>query len=130
MSLFLWKAEYAIDQGTIDNEHQRLFGMARHILDLELGPDKLEEFKTIVREFYDYTATHFEHEERYMTDIHYPDLNDHKAKHKAIISEMNHYLSTDRKFSLLLSNFKSLAVKWVFDHILDEDLKIKKFLTI
>ena len=128
MSLFLWKTDYAIDQGTLDLEHQRLFSMARHVLELEMGPEKIEDFKSLIRDFYDYTATHFEHEERFMAGINYPNLEDHKAKHEAIISEMNHYLSNDKRFSQLLSDFKILAVKWIVDHILEEDMKIKTFL--
>ena len=130
MSLFVWKQEYSIDQSIVDEEHQRLFAMARDVLEMNLGPDRLDEFKEIVRDFYAYASSHFEHEESFMAEIKYPDLEDHRQKHQAIVTEMNHYLSTDHKFSELLADFKTLAVKWVLNHILEEDLKIQQFLMI
>lgn len=130
MSLFIWKQDYAIDNGIVDDEHQKLFAMARHVLGLDLGPDKVDEFKGIVRGLYEYTSTHFEHEEDFMADINYPELEDHRRKHQEIVAEMNHYLSNDENLSELLADFKTLAVKWVFDHILEEDLKIQKYLNL
>ncbi|MCF7824693.1 MAG: hemerythrin family protein [Candidatus Marinimicrobia bacterium] len=128
MSLFLWDPAYSIDHGVIDDEHKRLLGIARRVLDIETVAGKKEEIKDIVKEFYDYARTHFEHEEKLMAEIQYPLLEKHKKKHAEIVADMNHYLSSDTYLSQLLSDFRVLAIKWVLNHILDEDLQIRDFL--
>lgn len=68
----------------------------------------------------------FSHEEDYMAEASFPGIEDHKAKHKEIISEMNEILIKSRNLIYLENNLVNLMHKWLLDHIIKDDLEITK----
>ncbi len=70
-----WNEKYSIHDTMIDIQHQKLFELAGKVESAVYKFVKREELKEILTE-------HFNNEEQYMQEIHYPYLNEHKIMHK------------------------------------------------
>jgi hemerythrin len=70
--------------------------------------------------------SHFEHEEKYMTSINYPESYDHTILHEKIIEEMNNFLKSISKMSIEEVERRLIEYIdiWLINHILYEDRKI------
>ena len=129
-SALLWNDDYSIGHDAIDSEHKRLFEIAGQIFAINNPLMDLTAIKKIVYQLYDSMKKHFEHEEDYMTHVVYSDTGAHKEKHAEIISEMNDILKLSKNFIQIENRLESLLRKWLLDHILNEDLKVKKAIDI
>jgi hemerythrin len=129
-SSLLWNDDYSIGHDVIDSEHKRLFEIAGQIFAINNPLMDIAAIKKIVHQLYDYMKKHFEHEEDYMTHVVYSDTGTHKEKHAEIISEMNDILKLSKNFIQIENRLVTLMRKWLLDHILKEDLKVKKALDI
>ena len=126
---FRWKNEYRLRNELLDDEHQQLFDIAVEALDYN-NTDIKSHIKITINELFDYMKTHFEHEEKYMQEIAYPDFNEHKLLHENIINQMNEFIK--QLSSLKIVDFERKLIEyidiWLINHILHEDKKIIKFL--
>lgn len=129
MAVIDWKAVYETGIIALDNEHK---GLVREINRLyEAVRDKRGDKITaeILSMLETYTNDHFQHEERLMSDYHYPGLDEHKRKHKELID-------TVREMKLRTTiNSQGLAVEllhflreWLMEHILTVDKEYRVFL--
>ncbi len=127
----IWKSEYNIHNFKLDKEHQELFNIAREALNISKIKDNDEEvilgLKEIISKLFDYVKTHFVHEEEYMKEINYPELEEHKVLHKnitimlmSLISDLNKLELSE--ISLSLFNF---IEEYFIKHIVNEDKKIE-----
>ncbi|QOY52513.1 bacteriohemerythrin [Candidatus Sulfurimonas baltica] len=125
-----WHSSYLVGQEDIDNEHQMLFKIANEAFaDSELTIHKEKVKETIIKLAL-YVQKHFDHEESYMLEIGYPQLKHHCEIHGKIIDQMNQFIKEIttmdiQAFELELAIF---IEKWIVQHILHEDKKIKHFL--
>ncbi len=126
--MFTWTPFMQIDDGQIDEDHRHLISIANRVLELNRPNQDVEEIKQVIRELYEYVKYHFDREESFMHEQHYPGLDEHKEKHEIIIADMNHYLTKSHHMGEILSNFRQLVNRWVINHIMEEDKKIQKFL--
>jgi len=129
-SPLLWNDDYCTGHDIIDSEHKRLFEIAGQIFAINNPLKDIAAIKKLVQQLYDYMRTHFEHEEGYMAHIVYSDAGNHREKHAEIISEMNNILKFSKNFIQIENRLVALMKKWLLDHILKEDLKVKKAIDI
>ena len=122
---FFWKDCYKIGNEKIDEEHKQLFDIAVKALDYK-DNDRKKHIKETVQELYSYMKSHFEHEEKYMTSINYPESYDHTILHEKIIEEMNNFLKSISKMSIEEVERRLIEYIdiWLINHILYEDRKI------
>ncbi|MDD2895205.1 MAG: bacteriohemerythrin [Aliarcobacter sp.] len=126
----IWKSEYNISNFKIDKEHQKLFTIAREAMNVSKLKDDAEvktKLKEIISKLFDYVKTHFSNEQKYMEEIDYPELENHKILHKnmlimltTLISELNKLELEDIEKSLF--NF---IEEYFIRHIVLEDKKIQ-----
>jgi hemerythrin len=86
------------------------------------------ELKQLLKELYNYVQIHFRDEELYMKSIHYPLLDEHSAKHNAIIEEMTQIVRSSHSIADLSQHLFPFLKKWILEHVQTEDMKIKEFL--
>jgi hemerythrin len=129
-SSLVWNDDYCIGHDVIDSEHKRLFEIAGQVFAINNPLMDIAAIKKLVHHLYDYMKKHFEHEEGYMTHVFYSDTGTHKEKHAEIISEMNDILKHSKNFIQIENRLAALMKKWLLDHILQEDLKVKKAIDI
>lgn len=123
INVIRWKDEYSVGDATIDAEHKKLISLIGEID--EHCSDPAHE---LLKQVLDYAEYHFRSEEDYMKKIGYPDLDTHIRLHKKLIHTLTSYQQHYEAHKISLSAFKSFLFVWVRDHILDEDIKISKYL--
>jgi len=87
-----WQDSYLIGDTLIDNEHKKLFEIARKAKEVVEPSMRKQKIKDEVRSIYEYSKTHFRHEEEYMDFIKFPALEEHKKDHMKIIEAMNDFI--------------------------------------
>lgn len=131
-SPFAFTSKYITEIPLIDQEHEQLFRIIREANDVihaELLHDKYDMILHIISELKNYTAVHFADEERYMEEIHYPDLEKQQKAHNAFIdklSEMN-LDDLDEHQQDYLEDLITFLLNWLTVHILHMDKKIGEF---
>ena len=76
-----------------------------------------------------YTVDHFQHEEALMAEYGYPDLDEHREKHRELIESLEEIKgqADSEPETLAQELFKFLRV-WLLEHIVAVDKKYGKFL--
>ena len=122
-----WDNAYSIGIKLIDTQHKHLFDLVNKLYVLEGNSNIKEQIRQILYEFNDYTVTHFKDEEEYMASISFPELENHKMLHKAIIETLAKIIHTPATLSIIQSKMKVVAKRVLIEHILHEDTKIKLY---
>nr|CRH06856.1 Protein of unknown function. Containing cyclic nucleotide-binding domain and hemerythrin domain [Candidatus Magnetococcus massalia] len=127
--VFLWRDAFSIQIQQMDIHHQKLVEIANSIMEiLRNGQDKgslLKAFGALVA----YTHYHFEAEEVVMSQYHYPDLAEHKLKHKALVEQvLDFQRQLESRDDYGEMDFKGFFSGWLIKHILSEDRKYGAFL--
>ena len=128
MQKFEWKDTYCIGNDQVDKEHQKLVSLANLVLSLSASGESAEIIRKAVLTLYDYTKTHFAHEEQLMEEIHYEHLEEHRTIHSNIVAEMNRIMKETKSLPDLIQKLKTLMATWVIDHIVEQDTKIGRAL--
>ena len=123
----IWKKEFNTGIEKIDSQHKKLV----HLINLlEAAKGKQNENEIVHDAFFElveYTKVHFADEEKYMEEINYPKIVEHKAQHKVLVKQVirilnllkNGNINIGDKLILILNN-------WLVKHILDHDLEFGK----
>ena len=121
-----WKEIYSVNNSIIDKEHKQLFDIAQEAFIPVEGKDKTKKIKAILTDLYDYMKIHFAHEEKFMSEINYPKLDEHKKLHKEIILKINEFVK--QLPTMDINDFEKELAKIIdislIQHIIKEDKKI------
>lgn len=123
-----WNDKYTIDDPKIDAEHKKLFEIAEKVESNIFKHVNRDEYKEILNELFSYMKEHFSNEERYMQEINYPYLNEHRAMHKTIIQEMSYLILHIKTTNDLKEKLYTIISKWLLEHILRHDMMIGTYL--
>jgi hemerythrin len=126
---FQWKKEYETGIAKIDEQHQRLFQIAREtymLLKDEYRVDKYDDIVALIEELKNYAVFHFQTEEEYMRSIDYKDYLPHKAEHDKFMEKINSvdYSQVDEEQDAYLLEMLEFVVSWISNHILKRDKMI------
>ncbi len=88
LSMFEWKQEYAVNIGSIDTQHQKLFALGRELYTAMSAGQGKSVLGRILDRLVAYTAVHFAYEEGLMKLHQYPDFVKHKAEHDALVKQV------------------------------------------
>lgn len=115
---------------TIDNQHKKLFEEADKLFEAGKTGKSKEHIIELLKFLDSYTKTHFRDEERYMTSIGYPALNEQKGMHKAFINKLTDlrkdYETSGANISVII-NANQFVLDWLTKHISIQDKKIGEF---
>ena len=126
----IWKSDYNIGDLRTDSEHMNLFNIAKKAFLIQANvttEEQAKELKKIIQSLFEYTATHFKNEERYMYMINYPDLQRHKDIHKHMLSKLNDFVQEINTLSIDMIKAKLCAFieSYFITHIIEEDKRIE-----
>ncbi|WP_456403125.1 bacteriohemerythrin [Persephonella sp.] len=129
MLLIEWNKELELGIPEIDEQHKKLVDMLNSFYtELEQG-HKREAAEHFLKELEDYLIYHLEFEEKFMEEIGFPDLENHKRTHemfkKLYLEEKERYLKGDEK---AIREIIAFAFSWLFSHIMKTDKKYAKYL--
>ena len=114
----------------IDDEHARLFKMVNDAIAMSNELDDITPVaNNLIANLKDYAATHFAHEEAYMESINDPELALQKKEHAAFTKKVNEFQldnSSNEAAKASFNNCISYLVRWLYRHILSNDMMIGK----
>jgi hemerythrin len=120
-----WNSTFSIGVEKIDGQHQRLFQLAIQFEKELAGRQAAETVGEALKFLVDYASYHFKDEESLMAQINYPDLEEHRARHKELINKVRAILLDIRAGrSFTVADLISFLYQWIVEHIEQEDKKI------
>lgn len=122
-----WDDKYSIHNEEIDDQHKKLFSLAKKAYIYANRNISKDDMKGIISEFFEYMKEHFTKEEEFMQRIGYPDLPEHARIHKNIVVSMSNLIKTTRNINDMKENLIVIAERWLLEHILQQDLKIEEW---
>lgn len=125
----VWKEEYNIGVGIIDQEHQKLFKILNGLLALKSEErSSLKACREGVAYLKEHAIKHFADEEAYMRSIRYEDLETHKRIHKGFREEtlpaLEQELLVTEYAPDAIDHFLGVCTGWLIGHTLTEDQAI------
>lgn len=124
-----WNEKYCIDVADVDSQHQELFRKANLFIFSVKHGEGDKQIGKVLKDLVEYTKVHFKDEEHLMERFKYPELFEHKHQHHQLTEEIVKVLKRikagQRYSPIELIRFLE---DWLVHHILEEDMKIGKFL--
>lgn len=124
--VLIWTDDFRVGVDAIDKDHQVIFRLTNRV-----GQHDLEDADVyaLISEMIDYTKYHFRREEAIMAACDYPDLEEHKAKHRAL---ENHIAELENAWKrsqdpVVLSKLRSFLRNWWSGHIMNVDTTIAEY---
>ena len=122
--LIEWNDKYKIGDTAIDEQHQEIFLRAADVI----AATNRESQTMCALRLYQFTRTHFSHEERLMHRLNYPDIAQHIAQHDNLISKLNDFLQNIAKDNLIKAELEAFISHWLLIHIATVDSKLAAYL--
>ena len=113
----------------IDEEHRKLFTLINEAAELPAEARTPKTVGQILSQLSDYAATHFAHEEAYMSEYDDPELPLQKKEHAAFtthIQSLTRQPLTAENASAMLDEILPFLIRWLYRHILSSDMMIGK----
>lgn len=122
-----WSEEYRLGISGIDRQHYHLFEIVADIVALDAATSTKEDIKAILGELSSYMREHFSDEEAYMKRIGFPGFEHHRKLHADIIEFVNTSITGAPTLAMIQTKLKFIIKKALIDHIVHEDMKIKRY---
>ncbi len=127
MEYILWKPCYCIGHQKIDGQHKQLVELLNVLIQKVCGACPKSVIDAALIKLINYAENHFRDEEALMESIGYPEFLEHQREHERLVMEVFAFKEKfDRgevgKFELL-----EFMRDWLLNHVLDVDLKLKKY---
>ncbi len=123
--------KYKLGIEALDHQHEKWIELYNQLHQLLQEGSHIDDkqIEGIIHEMYAYTSYHFKYEEDYMVSIQFPFFSEHRRLHSSMDSEIySYYRMALNKDYIALREVLKLLRKWILNHILKDDIKIKDFL--
>lgn len=130
MSILTWEEKYSVGIDEIDKQHKHLIELINQLYDAMRTGHGKEKLQSVLSELIEYTDYHFKTEEKLFDTYHYAQNKEHRVHHDSLRSQVMEF---NQKFhdgrSTLSLELLSFLKDWIKNHILNEDMQYKEFLT-
>ncbi len=119
--------------GIIDEQHRELFGVFMAMQSHQTGMTA-ESMDRVLKKLEQYVFGHLTFEEKLMSSIGYPDIEQHLLEHNRIRTIILKHQRSDAGGSVVEPDAKALVLlaqfleEWLRDHILSTDMKYRGFI--
>ncbi len=131
--LDLSKTDVEIGILIFDIEHRDMLDKLYHLYDGVVGGRSERDVLQSLRKLLMASKQHFDHEEDYMKNLNYGDLQKHTEDHQTLLSSLEHFVvalfSKNGSNPRDLDEVRSFFIAWHTDHILEHDRMLANFLT-
>ncbi|MCI5114501.1 MAG: hemerythrin [Candidatus Electrothrix sp. LOE1_4_5] len=128
MSLIRWNDNFSVNVTMIDHDHKKLVAMINELTDAMKAGHGKDVLGKILNELIQYTATHFQREEKYFQQVKYPDAVAHKREHSDFVKKVTEFKKEFDAGRVTVSvNILQFLSKWLQHHIRVSDQKYSKF---
>lgn len=126
---FAWTREMETGNAQIDAEHKELIQACNNLLAAcaaGTGKEKLSQTVDFLKQ---YAQTHFRHEEGLQIESGYPDYENHKKYHEALmnmVDDLSNRLKIEGPTLQLMGEINKQLGIWLINHIKTEDTKVAR----
>jgi hemerythrin-like metal-binding protein len=126
MTLVKWKDAYSVNETDLDTQHQEFIRLINELFNSVANGTSKEIISSILKDFTEYTVTHFKTEEDYFDKCNYPEASSHKQEHKTFIQQLSEFKdSFDKGLMPVSLEEMNFLMYWLSNHILRTDKKYK-----
>jgi hemerythrin len=120
MTRIVWN--HALDTGIedIDLQHRRLIDYINELDQARETGDRAQ-VGEVIEALVDYTQTHFGHEEELMSQMGFPDLENHRKVHRLFTSKLHQTIQAYEQNQQVCDELISMLEHWLKHHIRHED---------
>lgn len=119
-----WKDSYKIGDAEIDVQHEELFRLINRFFEANDKPA----LTLCAMQLFKYTREHFEHEEKLMRRLNYPEFKAHIAWHNALISRLSSVSQSIANNTLNKAELEIFIRDWALHHIPREDAQLAAYI--
>lgn len=126
-----WQENFRLGDKNVDNQHRKLFELLSEIVGSCLDGSDIEKLQQTLDFLVEYTVRHFYDEESLQVQYSYPDYKRHKQLHeefKATVTAIVEEFQRNGSSAKLSEDVNKTVVKWLTNHIMNEDKKVGAFL--
>ena len=91
MPIVTWNDDLKVNIVEIDNQHKQLVSMINQLHDEMLLGKAKEILGAILNDMVGYAGTHFQTEETYFNQFHYPETAVHILEHQAFVKKVSEF---------------------------------------
>ncbi len=119
-----WKDDLSVGIGSIDDDHKKLLTLINNLQTAVYYPTGEAFERQALKELVDYTKYHFEREERLMRENDYPEYEEHKRQHEAMIARVTGCMTAyDKDREGTIEDLTRFLKTWLIQHIAGTDQK-------
>lgn len=126
-----WRDEFSVDHDEIDAQHKtwvEILNTAHDRMMNKSGEDLSSLGRDAITQMIEYADMHFEFEEKYMEEMGYTELAEHRQIHDFFKMKLKRIKDDyDNGVKQLNSEVIKMISNWLMDHILKEDQKYKLY---
>lgn len=124
-----WDNSYSVGIDSIDNDHKKLLGLINQLQTAAHYKTDDGMIESIINDLVDYTKYHFTREEGLMQECNYPDLEEHKEQHAAMIKQVDRFIEEYRRDeSRTIDDVTQYLKSWLINHINGSDQEYAPYL--
>ncbi|WP_417441276.1 bacteriohemerythrin [Idiomarina sp.] len=123
--LIEWSPKLDVGIEEINRQHQRLIYIANELYRLKLRDGDQHALQRLVDSLINYTATHFNYEELLMERNGYPDLENHKLKHRDLVQDVMRFKHRVDDHEDVIDELLEFVKAWLMNHIMKSDMAYK-----
>ncbi|MDV6316359.1 bacteriohemerythrin [Idiomarina sp. HP20-50] len=123
--LIEWSSKLDVGIEEINRQHQRLIYIANELYRLKLRDGDQHALQRLVDSLINYTATHFNYEELLMERNGYPDLENHKLKHRDLVQDVMRFKHRVDNHEDVIDELLEFVKAWLMNHIMKSDMAYK-----
>jgi len=130
MKRIQWNESLSIGIKPIDNQHKKWIEHFNNAAEAIIAKQSQTQISKTLGFLMDYTEVHFSTEEKYMTDLGYPELQQHRAKHNELrttLADLVKDFEDEGVTSRLADAIDSFLGNWLVQHIHRVDKKFAAF---
>jgi len=131
--MILGSSDYITGIPLIDDQHKQFERLVNKLTtDYNKGGITRETLNTYIKEIINYSFEHLDAEEYLMRSVKYPLYEEHVAKHNVLRNKVDNLISEIDSQELDIDKYVNNLAEWLLDwvkgQILNDDIKLAKFL--
>lgn len=128
MSYLQWTENLSVGVPRMDDHHKKLVDLINRVFDAMSG-DASSAVDPVLAELLDYTRYHFSEEEKLLEARGYPELEEHREVHRAMVAEVVEMRARRQvdPASVTAAETLDFLSKWLMRHIIGKDLRYRSY---
>lgn len=117
-----WKDSFSVGIDVIDQDHKKLLGMINQLQTAAHYQTDEALIESTLNDLIEYTKYHFSREEKMMEKNNYPDFENHKKQHEAMVEQVTGFINEYRvDKTRTIENVIMYLKTWLINHINGSD---------